>query len=65
MTMYSSQSFQVLFKLGSDYMVWSPQSPINLLKVWICLSVFVCVLRPLACNLTTAETRISSIFVPH
>lgn len=39
----SFEAHMVLFRLDFDYMVWSLQSPISLLHVWICLCMFVCV----------------------
>lgn len=39
----SFEAHMVMFRLVFDYTVWSPQSPISLLHVWICLCMFACV----------------------
>lgn len=53
-----------MFGLDSGYMVWSPPWVPSVYYmsgfVYACLCVWL-----LACNLTTAETRISSLSVPH
>lgn len=56
---------QVILRLDCDDMVWSPQSPVSLLYVWLCLYMFACMFRGLPCNVTTTDTGISSLSVLH